>query len=167
MKVLTVASNHYGCEPLKTVVVGKGEPRKVWKNQPQLYSIMRIWEEWISWTSFYQFIDRESGLRMVLWPIFAWTLAVSLPSSWKLWVCHATAADTKARRKGFLHFLRTNWAIRESVPHQEHRHAERVPIAVEQPVNRRFDKIDHVIFETSKSRECKLCYESLLAVKRA
>ena len=75
-KVLTVASNHYGCEPLKTVVVGKGEAKKS-VEKPALIVQYNENMGGVDLMDFFLSVYRQR-IRSKKWyfPIFAWTLAV-------------------------------------------------------------------------------------------
>ena len=94
------------------------------------------------------------------WPLFSWVLMVSLIAAWKLWKSHCSAQHIKHRRSGLMHFLRLiNKKIRNEFPRQDQNNTETLLLDKEQTT--RFDKKDHIIFETHQSRTCKMCQERL------
>ena len=94
-KALTIASNHFGCEPLQQVTVGRGTAKKV-VSKPQ--SVVKYNENMggVDLMDFYLAVYRARiRSNKWYWPLFSWVLMVSLIAAWKLWMSHSTPDKIK------------------------------------------------------------------------
>lgn len=149
-KTVTVASNHFGCEPLQSVTVGKGTSKKT-VTKPELIVKYNQNMGGVDLMDYFLSIYRPRiRSKKWYWPLFSWILGVSLLASWKLWLSHSTSEQKKNRRGGFLHYLRmVNWGIRRGFGQSARCGPERALIA--QDAASRYDGKDHIIFETHQA----------------
>ena len=100
-KSVLVCSNAFSCEPLQSVIVGKGSQRKT-VLKPELIvqynSHMGGVDLMDFWLSIYRPRIRS---RKWYWPLFSWVVGVSLIASWKLWLSHVGSKDKKNGKGAF------------------------------------------------------------------